>query len=432
MTAIIDIFAREILDSRGNPTVEVDVELESGAFGRAAVPSGASTGSREALELRDGDKSRYLGKGVLKAVENVNTIIADELVGYDAECQAEIDDKLVEIDGSVFKKKLGANATLAVSLAVAKAAAENAGLPLYRYVGGTNTRKLPVPVMNVLNGGAHADNPLDLQEFMIAPIGAPTFAEALRMGAEIFHNLRSILKKAGHNTAVGDEGGFAPQVKSAEEALEFITRAIEAAGYTPGKDVMLAMDAAASELWKYGKYEFAGLGKALSSAEMIKMYEKLVADFPIYSIEDGMGEQDPEGWEVLTKTLGDKIQIVADDLAVTNPEIIAEIIAAKRANSILIKPNQIGTLTETLEAADMAHRAGFTSFFSHRSGETEDAALADLAVAAGSVQIKTGSASRSERMAKYNQLMRIEEELGPASRYVGTDLLKKKFHKLVD
>lgn len=423
MTAIVDIHAREILDSRGNPTVEVDVLLESGAFGRAAVPSGASTGSHEAVELRDNDKSRYSGKGVLTAVENVNTLIADAIIGMDAENQTEIDEAMIALDGTENKGKLGANAILGVSLAVAKAAAEEAGLPLYRYIGGTFAHILPVPMMNILNGGKHADNPIDIQEFMIAPIGAKTMAEAVRMGAEVFHSLKKQLKDAGLNTNVGDEGGFAPDLKSADEALSYIVKAIEAAGYKPGEDVRIALDAASSEFYKDGKYEMVGEGKTFTSAEIVKYYEGLVAKYPIFSIEDGMAEDDWEGWRMLTDALGSKIQLVGDDLFVTNPKRLSMGIEKGIANSILIKVNQIGTLTETLAAIEMAHKAGYTAVVSHRSGETEDATIADIVVATNAGQIKTGSLSRSDRIAKYNQLIRIEEELGDVAVYAGKSIL---------
>ena len=423
MTSIVDIHAREILDSRGNPTVEVEVLLESGAFGRAAVPSGASTGSHEAVELRDGDKSRYSGKGVLTAVENVNTLIADAIIGMEAENQIEIDNAMIALDGTENKGKLGANAILGVSLAVAKAAAEEAGLPLYRYIGGTFSHVLPVPMMNILNGGKHADNPIDIQEFMIAPVGAKTMAEAVRMGAEVFHALKKQLKDAGFNTNVGDEGGFAPDLKSADEALSFIVKAIESAGYKPGEDVKIAIDAASSEFYKDGKYEMTGEGKSLTSAEMVKYYEDLVAKYPIFSLEDGMSEDDWEGWKLLTDKLGSKIQLVGDDLFVTNPKRLKMGIEKGIANSILIKVNQIGTLTETLAAIEMAHRSGYTAVVSHRSGETEDATIADIVVATNAGQIKTGSLSRSDRIAKYNQLIRIEEELGDVAQYAGKSIL---------
>jgi len=419
MTAIVDIKGREILDSRGNPAVEVDVTLETGAFGRAAVPSGASTGAHEALELRDGDKARYSGKGVLKAIEAVNHDLLDLLSGLDAEDQGLIDGMMIELDGSADKSKLGANAILGVSLAVAKAAAEEAALPLYRYLGGVGARTLPVPLMNIINGGAHADNALDIQEFMIVPLGAANFAEALRCGAEVFHALRKALADAGHNTNVGDEGGFAPNLGSADEALGFITKAIEAAGYKPGEDVALALDSAASEFFKDGKYHLKGEGKTLDSVTMADYLADLCADYPIVSIEDGMAEDDWDGWAVLTEALGDQVQLVGDDIFVTNPARLARGIEAGIANSILIKLNQIGTLTETLDTVDMARRAGYGTVISHRSGETEDTTIADLAVATNSGQIKTGSLSRSDRTAKYNQLLRIEAELGPAAVYAG-------------
>lgn len=425
MTAIVDIHAREILDSRGNPTVEVDVLLESGAFGRAAVPSGASTGIHEAVELRDGDKSRYSGKGVLKAVENVNTVIADAIIGMEAENQNEIDEAMIALDGTENKGKLGANAILGVSLAVAKAAAEEAGLPLYRYIGGTFAHVLPVPMMNILNGGKHADNPIDIQEFMIAPIGAKTMAEAVRMGAEVFHALKKELKSAGLNTNVGDEGGFAPELKTAEEALSYIVKAIESAGYKPGEDVRIAIDAASSEFYENGKYEMKGEGKSFTSAEIVEYYANLVEKFPIFSIEDGMAEDDWEGWKMLTDKLGSKIQLVGDDLFVTNPKRLAMGIEKGVANSILVKVNQIGTLTESLAAIELAHKNGYTAVVSHRSGETEDSTIADIVVATNAGQIKTGSLSRSDRIAKYNQLIRIEEELGDVATYAGKSILKK-------
>lgn len=425
MTAIVDIHAREILDSRGNPTVEVDVLLESGAFGRAAVPSGASTGIHEAVELRDGDKSRYSGKGVLKAVENVNTVIADAIIGMEAENQNEIDEAMIALDGTENKGKLGANAILGVSLAVAKAAAEEAGLPLYRYIGGTFAHVLPVPMMNILNGGKHADNPIDIQEFMIAPIGAKTMAEAVRMGAEVFHALKKELKSAGFNTNVGDEGGFAPELKTAEEALSYIVKAIESAGYKPGEDVRIAIDAASSEFYENGKYEMKGEGKSFTSAEIVEYYANLVEKFPIFSIEDGMAEDDWEGWKMLTDKLGSKIQLVGDDLFVTNPKRLAMGIEKGVANSILVKVNQIGTLTESLAAIELAHKNGYTAVVSHRSGETEDSTIADIVVATNAGQIKTGSLSRSDRIAKYNQLIRIEEELGDVATYAGKSILKK-------
>ncbi len=419
MSEIIDIYAREILDSRGTPTVEVDVVLDSGAFGRAAVPSGASTGVHEAVELRDGDKSRYNGKGVLKAVEAVNTTIADELCGFEALEQQEIDQTMIELDATPNKGNLGANAILGVSLAVAKAAAEEIGLPLYRYVGGVNAHILPVPMMNILNGGKHADNPIDIQEFMIMPVSAPSIAEAVRMGSEVFQALKSNLKQAGLNTNVGDEGGFAPDLKSADEALSYIVKAIETAGYKPGLDIVLAIDAASSEFYKDGKYVLVGEGKTFDAAGIVKYYEDLAAKYPIKSIEDGCAEDDWEGWSLLTKTLGGKVQLVGDDLFVTNTARLAEGIEKGIANSILIKVNQIGTLTETLNAVSMAQKAGYTAVLSHRSGETEDATIADLAVATGCGQIKTGSMSRSDRLAKYNQLIRIEEELGDTAVYAG-------------
>ncbi len=425
MTAIVDIHAREILDSRGNPTVEVDVLLESGAFGRAAVPSGASTGVHEAVELRDGDKSRYEGKGVLKAVENVNTTIADAIIGMEAENQKEIDEAMIALDGTENKGKLGANAILGVSLAVAKAAAEEAGLPLYRYIGGAFAHVLPVPMMNILNGGKHADNPIDIQEFMIAPIGAKSIAEAVRMGSEIFHALKKELKSAGYNTNVGDEGGFAPELKTAEEALSYIVKAIEKAGYKPGEDVRIAIDAASSEFYENGKYEMKGEGKSFTSAEIVDYYANLCEKFPIFSIEDGVAEDDWEGWKILTDKLGDKIQLVGDDLFVTNPARLAMGIEKGVANSILVKVNQIGTLTESLAAIEMAHKHGYTAVVSHRSGETEDSTIADIVVATNAGQIKTGSLSRSDRIAKYNQLIRIEEELGDVATYAGKSILKK-------
>jgi enolase len=419
MSAIVDVIAREILDSRGNPTVEADVLLESGVMGRAAVPSGASTGSREAIELRDGDKSRYLGKGVLKAVENVNTEICEALVGLDAEEQAYIDRVMIDLDGTENKSRLGANAMLAVSMAVAKAAAEEAGLPLYRYFGGSGEKTLPVPMMNIINGGAHANNSLDFQECMILPVGAPSFREALRYGAEIFHNLKKILDKKGYPTTVGDEGGFAPNVSGAHEALELIVQAIEAAGFVPGKDVMLGLDCAASEYYKDGKYVMEGEKLSLTAAENVKFISDLVAKFPIITIEDGMAEQDWDGWKLLTDALGKKIQLVGDDLFVTNTKILAEGIEKGICNSILIKVNQIGTLTETFAAVEMAKRAGYTAVISHRSGETEDSTIADIAVGLSAGQIKTGSLSRSDRIAKYNQILRIEEDLGDIAQYPG-------------
>lgn len=419
MSEIIDIHAREILDSRGTPTVEVDVVLDSGAFGRAAVPSGASTGVHEAVELRDGDKERYNGKGVLKAVEAVNETIADELCGFDALEQDEIDQMMIDLDGTPNKGKLGANAILGVSLAVAKAAADEVGLPLYRYVGGVNARVLPVPMMNILNGGKHADNPIDIQEFMIMPVSAPSIAEAVRMGSEVFQALKSNLKQAGLNTNVGDEGGFAPDLKSADEALAHIVKAIETAGYAAGTDIALAIDAASSEFYKDGKYVLAGEGKTFDAAGMVDYYKDLVEKYPVKSIEDGCAEDDWAGWDLLTKTLGGKVQLVGDDLFVTNTARLEQGIEKGVANSILVKVNQIGTLTETLNAVTMAQRAGYTAVLSHRSGETEDSTIADLAVATGCGQIKTGSMSRSDRLAKYNQLIRIEEELGDTAVYAG-------------
>ncbi|RII31673.1 MAG: phosphopyruvate hydratase [Geobacter sp.] len=423
MSEIIDVYAREILDSRGNPTLEVEVFLESGAFGRAAVPSGASTGEREALELRDGDKTRYLGKGVLKAVDNVNNLIADELIGMDADDQVGVDMKMLEMDGTEFKSKLGANAILGVSLAVAKAAAEEAGQPLYKYIGGAGARELPLPMMNIINGGAHADNNVDIQEFMIMPAGAGCFAEALRMGAEVFHALKGVLKGKGYNTAVGDEGGFAPNLKSNEEALEVIMEAIVKAGYKPGEDILLALDVASSELFKDGVYTLENEAQPQKTADqLIDFYENLVNKYPIISIEDGMAENDWDGWKKMTDRLGKRIQIVGDDLFVTNPKILKEGIQKGIANSILIKLNQIGTLTETLEAIEMAKRAGYTTVISHRSGETEDTTLADLAVAVNAGQIKTGSLCRTDRVAKYNQLLRIEDELDTCAVFNGHDV----------
>ena len=424
MTAIIDIQAREILDSRGNPTVEVDVTLESGAFGRAAVPSGASTGAHEAVELRDGDKKRYGGKGVLNAVEAVNHEIFDVLSGLDAQDQVHIDQTLIELDATANKRRLGANAILGVSLAVAKAAAEDAGLPLYRYVGGTYARTLPVPMMNIINGGAHADNPIDIQEFMVMPVGADSLAAAVRVGSEIFHALRKELQDAGHNTNVGDEGGFAPNLKSTDEALGFIAKATEAAGYRLGDDVMLALDCASTEYFKKGRYHLAGEGKTLDAGAMVDYLAELCGRYPILSIEDGMSEDDWEGWRLLTERVGDKVQLVGDDLFVTNPQRLADGIGKRVANSILVKVNQIGTLSETLEAVQMAHSAAYTAVMSHRSGETEDATIADLAVATNCGQIKTGSLSRSDRLAKYNQLIRIEEELDTAAVYAGRSVLR--------
>jgi enolase len=424
MTAILDILGREILDSRGNPTVEVDVTLEDGSMGRAAVPSGASTGAHEAVELRDGDKKRYLGKGVLKAVEAVNTEIFDALRGMDAEDQRRIDHAMIALDGTKNKSRLGANAILGVSLAVAKAAADASTLPLYRYIGGTSAHVLPVPMMNIINGGAHADNPIDIQEFMIMPVGADTCADAIRMGAEIFHTLKKNLSAAGHGTNVGDEGGFAPNLKSADEALGFIMKSIEAAGFKPGVDVMLALDCAATEYYKSGKYELEGEKKSFSSEQNAKYLADLVARFPIISIEDGMSEDDWAGWKTLTDLIGKKCQLVGDDLFVTNTSRLSDGIKKATANSILVKVNQIGSLTETLDAVDMAHRARYTAVMSHRSGETEDSTIADLAVATNCGQIKTGSLSRSDRLAKYNQLIRIEEELGDVARYAGKSILR--------
>ena len=427
MTGIESVFAREILDSRGNPTVEVAVTLEGGAVGRAAVPSGASTGEREAVELRDGDKKRYLGRGVRKAVASVNDALAGEVVGEDALDQALVDLLMIDLDGSGNKSRLGANAILAVSLAVAKAAAEACGLPLYRYVGGATARTLPVPFMNIVNGGAHADNTLDPQEFMIVPHGATSFSEALRYGAEVFHHLKAILKKKGLSTAVGDEGGFAPDVKSNEEALETILDAIRAAGYKPGSQIALALDVAASELHEGKKYLFRKSGGGSKTADqMVAMYEKWVKAYPDVSIEDGMGEKDWEGWKALTEALGAKVQLVGDDLFVTNPEILARGIQEGVGNAVLIKVNQIGTLTETLDCVAMATRAGYASMMSHRSGETEDVTIADLAVATGCGQIKTGSLSRTDRVAKYNQLLRIEEELGPMAKFPGRSALNPR------
>jgi enolase len=426
MTEIIDIVAREILDSRGNPTVEVDVTLDDGAFGRAAVPSGASTGAHEAVEKRDGDKSRYGGKGVLKAVDAVNGEIFDALSGLDAEDQRRLDTLMIELDGTPNKSRLGANAILGVSLAAAKAAAISADLPLYKYVGGVSARRLPTPMMNIINGGAHADNPIDIQEFMILPTGAPTFAEGLRMGAEIFHALRGKLKAAGHNTNVGDEGGFAPNLGRAEDALTFIVEAGESAGYKVGADYHLGLDAASSEFFKDGRYRMDGEGKVLDPAGMVDYLAALVAAFPIVSIEDGCAEDDLEGWKLLTDRLGAKVQLVGDDVFVTNPARFAKGIEQGLANSILVKVNQIGTLSETLDAVDLAHRNAYTAVMSHRSGETEDSTIADLAVATNCGQIKTGSLSRSDRTAKYNQLLRIEEQLGDQAIYAGFGALKRK------
>ncbi|MPR10335.1 phosphopyruvate hydratase [Microvirga tunisiensis] len=424
MTAIIDVFARQILDSRGNPTVEVDVTLEDGSMGRAAVPSGASTGAHEAVELRDGDKSVYLGKGVLKAVDAVNNEILDAIGGMDAEEQVAIDETMIELDGTPNKARLGANAILGVSLAVAKAAADAAALPLYRYVGGTQARVLPVPMMNIINGGAHADNPIDFQEFMILPVGAPTLSEAVRMGAEVFHTLKKALKDTGHNTNVGDEGGFAPNLPSAEAALDFIMKSIEQAGYKPGQDMVIGLDCAATEFFKDGVYHYEGTGQKLNPQQQAEYLAKLVSAYPIATIEDGMSEDDWEGWKAVTDLIGNKCQLVGDDLFVTNVERLSQGIQKGVANSLLVKVNQIGSLTETLAAVDMAHRAGYTAVMSHRSGETEDSTIADLAVATNCGQIKTGSLARSDRLAKYNQLIRIEEELGPQARYAGRTALK--------
>lgn len=422
MTTIVNIEAREILDSRGNPTVEVDVLLEDGAFGRAAVPSGASTGSHEALELRDGDKKRFGGKGVQKAVQNVNSEIADALIGQEAEDQVGIDQLMIKLDGTDNKARLGANAMLGVSLANAKAAAESSGQPLYRYVGGAYAHVLPVPMMNIINGGAHADNPIDIQEFMIMPVGASTFADALRMGSEIFQALKSTLKKAGLNTNVGDEGGFAPNIGSSREALDYIIKSIETAGYKAGSEVKLALDCAATEFFKDGKYNLAGEKKVLTSAQMVDYYKDLAKSYPIISIEDGMSEDDWAGWQLLTSTLGSSTQLVGDDLFVTNPKRLAQGIAEGCGNAILVKVNQIGTLTETLETMSLAHRSSYRCVMSHRSGETEDSTIADLAVATNCGQIKTGSLSRSDRLAKYNQLLRTEQELGEAAVYAGRTL----------
>ncbi len=424
MSTIIEITAREILDSRGNPTVEVDVYLESGAMGRAAVPSGASTGAHEAVELRDGDKDRYFGKGVQKAVDAVNGEIADMLLGADALEQVEIDTAMIELDGTPNKSRLGANAILGVSMAVAKAAAEFSGQPLYRYVGGTSARILPVPMMNIINGGEHADNPIDIQEFMVMPVAAENVKDAIRIGAEIFHTLKKELSAAGHNTAVGDEGGFAPNLSSTTEALDFIMTSIEKAGYKAGEEIYLALDCASSEYYEDGVYNYKGEGKKLTSAENAQYLADLVGKYPIISIEDGMDEDDWDGWKALNDMIGDKCQLVGDDLFVTNTKRLVDGIEKGSANSILVKVNQIGSLTETLEAVEMAHRAGFTSVMSHRSGETEDATIADLAVATNCGQIKTGSLSRSDRIAKYNQLIRIEEMLGETAQYAGKSILK--------
>lgn len=424
MSAILDITAREILDSRGNPTIEVDVVLEDGAMGRAAVPSGASTGAHEAVELRDGDKSRYNGKGVQKAVYAVNGEIYDALVGLDATQQVEVDAILIDLDGTPNKARLGANAILGVSLAVAHAAADSVGQPLYRYIGGTSARVLPVPMMNIINGGEHADNPIDIQEFMIMPVAAESISDAVRIGAEVFHTLKAELSAAGHNTGIGDEGGFAPNLNSTTDALDFIMKSIEKAGYKPGEDVYLALDCASSEYYEDGVYNMKGEGKKLSSEENAAYLAALVDAYPIISIEDGMDEDDWAGWKALTELIGDRCQLVGDDLFVTNPERLADGIDQGVANSILVKVNQIGTLTETLTAVDMAHRARYTSVMSHRSGETEDTTIADLAVATNCGQIKTGSLSRSDRLAKYNQLIRIEEELGETAVYAGRSILR--------
>ena len=424
MTAIIDIFAREILDSRGNPTVEVDVTLESGVVGRAGVPSGASTGEHEAVELRDGDKGRYGGKGVERACESVNGELYEALSGMDADDQIQIDQIMIDLDGTPNKSRLGANAILGVSIAAARAAADDNGLPLYRYIGGAFAHTLPVPMMNIINGGEHADNPIDIQEFMIMPVGAASITDAVRMGSEVFHSLKNALKDAGHNTNVGDEGGFAPELSSADEALGFIMKATESAGYKPGDDIMLALDCASSEYFKNGKYELAGEGKSLDAEGNAKYLADLAARYPIISIEDGMDENDWDGWKALTQEIGCKVQLVGDDLFVTNPVRLADGIAQGIANSILIKVNQIGTLTETLRAVEMAHKASYTSVISHRSGETEDTTIADIAVATNAGQIKTGSLSRSDRLAKYNQLIRIEEDLGPSAVYAGRSVLK--------
>ena len=425
MVEIETVFAREILDSRGNPTLEVDITLSDGAFGRAAVPSGASTGAHEAVELRDGDKSRYLGKGVRQAVLNVNTEIADEIEGLDAENQRGIDAILIALDGTENKGRLGANAMLGVSLALAKAVADSQRVPLYRYVGGANAHVLPVPMMNIINGGEHADNPIDVQEFMVMPVGAESFSEALRCGAEIFHALKGKLKADGHNTNVGDEGGFAPNLDGSKHALDYIMSAIEAAGYKPGKDVFLALDVASTEFYKNGKYELKGEGKSLTSAQFVDYLEDLVDNYPIISIEDGMDEDDWDGWVALNERVGGKCQLVGDDLFVTNPKRLKKGIEISAANSILVKVNQIGTLSETLKAVDMAHRAGFTAVMSHRSGETSDTTIADLAVATNCGQIKTGSLARSDRLAKYNQLLRIEEQLGEMAVYAGRSVMPK-------
>lgn len=425
MSVIADIVAREILDSRGNPTVEVDVELASGIVGRAAVPSGASTGAHEAVELRDGDKKRFGGKGVLKAIENIESEILPTLQGFESSEQIDIDNAMIDLDGTPNKSRLGANAILGVSLAVAKASAAELGVPLYRYVGGVFAHTLPVPMMNIVNGGEHADNPIDIQEFMIQPVGAPTVADGIRWGSEIFVQLKKALKDAGHNTNVGDEGGFAPALKSADEALTFISRAVEAAGYRPGEDITFALDCASTEFYRDGRYDMKGEGKVFDSAQMVAYLEDLTKRYPIVSIEDGLAEDDWEGWSLLTSTLGKKVQLVGDDLFVTNPERLRRGIETGVGNSILIKVNQIGTLTETLQAIEMAHKAGYTAVMSHRSGETEDSIIADLAVATNCGQIKTGSLSRSDRTAKYNQLIRIEQQLATAAQYAGQTILKR-------
>jgi enolase len=424
MSAIADIVARQILDSRGNPTVEVDVFLDTGAMGRAAVPSGASTGAHEAVELRDGDKSRFGGKGVLQAVANIEGEIFEAIGGMDATEQVKIDNLLIDLDGTPNKSRLGANATLAVSLAIAKASAIDYDMPLYRYLGGVDARTLPVPMMNIINGGQHADNPIDIQEFMVMPVGATSIADAVRMGSEIFQTLKKALHDAGHNTNVGDEGGFAPNIGSAEAALDFVTAACEKAGYRPGEDIMFALDCASTEFFRDGHYKMEGEGKIFDSAGMVGYLEALAAKYPILSIEDGCAEDDWEGWKLLTERLGAKVQLVGDDLFVTNPERLRRGIAEKTGNSILVKVNQIGTLTETLEAVEIAHRAGFTSIISHRSGETEDATIADLAVATNAGQIKTGSLARTDRVAKYNQLIRIEAALGSTARYAGRTIMR--------
>jgi len=423
MSTIAQVHAREILDSRGNPTVEVDVMLESGAFGRAAVPSGASTGAHEAVELRDGDKERFGGKGTLRAVENVNTEISDAVVGLEAIDQIGLDGAMIELDGTPNKSRLGANAILGVSLAVARAAAVECQLPFYRYVGGTAASMLPVPMMNIINGGAHADNPIDIQEFMIMPIGGESVSDAIRMGTEVFHTLKKLLKDAGLNTNIGDEGGFAPNLKSAQEALTFMTNACEQAGYNPGEDIVFALDAASSEFFKDGQYNLTGEKKIFTAEQMVEYYTNLVENFPIVSIEDGMAEDDFEGWAMMTEALGESVQLVGDDVFVTNPVRLAEGIEQGIANAILIKVNQIGTLSETLETVEMAHKSGYRCVMSHRSGETEDSTIADLAVATNCGQIKTGSLSRSDRLAKYNQLIRIEEQLGKIARFAGTSVL---------